>query len=139
MQAGARRYPEPPFPKVHQDKPGSEADLPVAPMYDAPFYKGSDKLKDKVALITGGDSGIGRSVAVLFAREGADVAIVHLDESQDADDTKAAVEKEGRKCLVIKGDVKDASFCRKAVEKNGDAAWSPRHPHQQRRLPGSHS
>ncbi|PJR13209.1 SDR family oxidoreductase [Sinorhizobium meliloti] len=117
MQAGARRYPEPPFPKVHQDKPGSEADLPVAPMYDAPFYKGSDKLKDKVALITGGDSGIGRSVAVLFAREGADVAIVHLDESQDADETKAAVEQEGRKCLVIKGDVKDASFCRKAVEK----------------------
>ncbi|MFC0805025.1 SDR family oxidoreductase [Ensifer sp. P24N7] len=117
MQAGARRYPEPPFPKVHQDKPGSEADLPVAPMYDAPFYKGSDKLKDKVALITGGDSGIGRSVAVLFAREGADVAIVHLDESQDADDTKAAVEREGQKCLVIKGDVKHASFCRKAVEK----------------------
>ncbi|MDK1491895.1 SDR family oxidoreductase [Sinorhizobium sp. 7-81] len=117
MQAGARRYPEPPFPKVHQDKPGSEADLPLAPMYDAPFYKGSDKLKDKVALITGGDSGIGRSVAILFAREGADVAIVHLDEPQDAEDTKAAVENEGRKCLVIKGDVKDASFCQKAVEK----------------------
>ncbi|PII38019.1 short-chain dehydrogenase [Sinorhizobium meliloti CCBAU 01290] len=116
MQAGARRYPEPPFPKVHQDKPGSEADLPVAPMYDAPFYKGSDKLKDKVALITGGDSGIGRSVAVLFAREGAHVAIV-ISRTQDADDTKAAVEKEGRKCLVIRGDVKDASFCRKAVEK----------------------
>jgi NAD(P)-dependent dehydrogenase (short-subunit alcohol dehydrogenase family) len=117
MQAGARRYPEPPFPKVHQDKPGSEADLPLAPMYDAPFYKGSEKLKDKVALITGGDSGIGRSVAILFAREGADVAIVHLDESEDADITKAAVEKEGRKCLIIRGDVKDAGFCRTAVEK----------------------
>lgn len=109
MQAGARRYPEPPLPKVHQDKPGSEADLPLAPMYDAPFYEGSGKLKDKVALITGGDSGIGRSVAILFAREGADIAIVHLDEDQDAEDTKRAIEKEGRKCLVIKGDVKDRS------------------------------
>ncbi|MBB3313220.1 hypothetical protein FHT78_005012 [Rhizobium sp. BK196] len=117
MQAGARRYPEPPFPKVHQDKPGSEADLPLAPMYDAPFYKGSEKLKDKVALITGGDSGIGRSVAILFAREGADVAIVHLDEAEDAEATMAAVEKEGRRCLVIRGDVKDANFCRQAVEK----------------------
>jgi len=117
MQAGARRYPEPPFPAVHQDKPGSEEDLPLAPMYDAPFYKGSEKLKDKVALITGGDSGIGRSVAILFAREGADIAIVHLDESEDAEVTKAEVEKEGRKCLVICGDVKDSAFCREAVEK----------------------
>jgi len=117
MQAGARRYPEPPFPKVHQDKPGSEAELPLAPMYDAPFYKGSDKLKDKVALITGGDSGIGRSVAIFFAREGADVAIIHLDEARDAEETKAAVEREGRKCLIIRGDVKDAGFCRKAVDK----------------------
>ncbi len=115
MQAGARKYPEPPFPKVHQDKPGSEADLPLAPMFDAPFYRGSEKLKEKVALITGGDSGIGRSVAILFAREGADVAIIHLNEDEDAADTKAAVEKEGRRCLVIKGDVKDAKFCRDAV------------------------
>ncbi len=117
MQAGARNYPEPPFPKVHQGKPGSEADLPLAPMYEAPFYKGSGKLKDKVALITGGDSGIGRSVATLFAREGADIAIVHLDEDEDAADTKAAVEKEGRQCFVIKGDVKDPKFCRDAVAK----------------------
>jgi NAD(P)-dependent dehydrogenase (short-subunit alcohol dehydrogenase family) len=117
MQAGARTYPEPPFPKVHQDKPGSEADLRLAPMYDAPFYQGSGKLKNKAALITGGDSGIGRSVAILFAREGADVAIVHLDEDRDAADTKVAIEKEGRQCLVIKGDVKDPKFCRDAVAK----------------------
>ncbi|MCA1491512.1 SDR family oxidoreductase [Ensifer sp. NBAIM29] len=116
MQAGARRYPEPPLPKVHQAKPGSEAELPLQPMYDAPFYKGSEKLKDKVALITGGDSGIGRSVAVLFAREGADVAIVHLDETEDASDTRSAVEKEGRRCIAIRGDVKDPAFCRRAVE-----------------------
>lgn len=117
MQAGARLYPEPPYPKLHLQKPGSESDLSLQPMYDAPFYKGSEKLQGKVALITGGDSGIGRSVAVLFAREGADVAIVYLDEGKDAKDTKAAIEKEGRKCVLINGDVKDASFCKRAVEK----------------------
>src|SRR5690349_8246535 len=101
MQAGARAYPEPPFPKQHQKKPGIEAQLDPAPMYDAPFYKGSEKLKDKVALITGADSGIGRAVAVLFAREGADVALAYLTEGQDAKDTKAAVEKEGRRCILL--------------------------------------
>jgi NAD(P)-dependent dehydrogenase (short-subunit alcohol dehydrogenase family) len=115
-QTGARDYPEPPLPKQHQAKPGSEADLRLAPMYDAPYYEGSGKLKDKVAVITGGDSGIGRSVAVLYAREGADVAILYLNEHQDAEDTKAAVEKEGRRCLVISGDVRDRQFCFDAVE-----------------------
>ncbi len=91
MQAGARPYPAPPFPEHHQTKPGDEASLAPAPMYDAPFYKGSAKLKDKVALITGGDSGIGRAVAVLFAREGCDVAIAYLTEDGDAEATKAAV------------------------------------------------
>jgi NAD(P)-dependent dehydrogenase (short-subunit alcohol dehydrogenase family) len=117
MQAGARRYPEPPLPGQHLKKPGSEADLDLAPMYDAPHYKGSDKLKDKVALITGGDSGIGRAVAVLYAREGADVAVAYLDEHEDAEDTKAAVEKEGRRCILIAGDVADADFCNAAVER----------------------
>src|SRR6185503_19292064 len=84
VQAGARRYPEPPWPPQHQAKPGSELALDPAPMFDAPFYRGSGKLEDKVAVITGGDSGIGRSVALLFAREGADVALVYLSESRDA-------------------------------------------------------
>jgi NAD(P)-dependent dehydrogenase (short-subunit alcohol dehydrogenase family) len=117
VQAGARIYPEPPFPKQHQSKPGSEAALDPEPMYDAPYYKGSEKLKDKVAIITGGDSGIGRSIAVLFAREGADVAIVYLSEHKDAEDTKRAVEAEGRKCLLISGDVSDRTFAQDAVSK----------------------
>lgn len=121
MQAGARRYPEPPFPKQHQAKPGVEADLDPAPMYDAPFYKGSGKLEGKAALITGGDSGIGRAVAVFFAREGADVAIAHLDEARDAEATRAAVEAEGRRCIVLKGDVADPAFAKAAVEKTVEA------------------
>ncbi len=121
MQAGARRYPEPPFPKQHQRKPGDEAQLTPAPMYDAPFYEGSNKLKDKVALITGGDSGIGRSIAVLFAREGAHVAIVYLCEDGDARETKRAVEAEGRKCLLIKGDVTSRAFCDDAVKQTVEA------------------
>ena len=115
MQAGARRYPEPPFPKQHLEKPGEEADLQLPPMYDAPHYKGSEKLLRKVALITGGNSGIGRAVAVLFAREGADIAIAYLNEHDDADQTKEAVEKEGRRCITLSGDVADPGFCRAAV------------------------
>jgi NAD(P)-dependent dehydrogenase (short-subunit alcohol dehydrogenase family) len=120
MQAGARAYPEPPFPEQHQVKPGSEAMLDPAPMYDAPFYRGSGKLQDKVALITGGDSGIGRAVAVLFAREGADVAVAYLTEDEDAKVTKAAVEKEGRRCILIAGDVADPAFAKNAVKKTVD-------------------
>lgn len=116
MQAGARKYPEPPFPKQHQAKPGSEAKLEPKPMYNAPYYKGSEKLKGKVAIVTGGDSGIGRSVAVLFAREGANVAIIYLTEDRDAKTTEKAVIKEGRKCLLISGDISDPEFCRNAVE-----------------------
>jgi NAD(P)-dependent dehydrogenase (short-subunit alcohol dehydrogenase family) len=117
MQAGARRYPEPPFPKQHLAKPGQESELDLAPMYDAPYYKGSEKLDGKVALITGGDSGIGRSVAVLFAREGADIAVAYLNEHDDAEETKKAVEKEGRRCITISGDVADPDFCKEAVDR----------------------
>ena len=105
MQAGVRHYPVPPLAGQHLEKPGREADLDLKPMYDAPHYKGSEKLKDMVALITGADSGIGRSVAVLFAREGADIAVVYLNEHDDAAETKRAVEKEGRRCILISGDV----------------------------------
>ena len=117
MQAGARIYPEPPLPAQHLKKPGREADLVLSPMYDAPHYKGSEKLKDKVALITGADSGIGRAVAVLFAREGADIAVAYLNEHEDAAETKKAVEKEGRRCIVISGDVADREFCKEAVSR----------------------
>ncbi len=118
MQAGARDYPAPPFPKQHQGKPGQESRLDPAPMYDAPFYRGSGKLQDKVALITGGDSGIGRAVAILFAREGANVAIVYIqDEQSDAETTKKSVESEGRKCLLIPGDVSRQNFCDRSVER----------------------
>src|SRR5690606_38244165 len=115
-QAGARRYPEPPLPEQHLPKPGAERRLEPAPMYDAPYYLGSKKLDGKVALITGGDSGIGRSVAVLFAREGADVAVCYLDEHSDAEETKAAVEAEGRRCILLPGNVADRDYCLRAVE-----------------------
>ncbi len=115
MQAGAREYPVPPFSEQHQAKPGEEARLEPAPMYDAPFWKGSGKLAGMVALVTGGDSGIGRAVAVLFAREGADVAIAYLAEDADAEATRAAVEAEGRRAIVIRGNVAERDFCREAV------------------------
>ena len=116
MQAGARAYPEPPLVKQHLEKPGNEADLELKPMCDAPYYKGSEKLKGKVAVITGGDSGIGRAVAILYAREGADVAIMYLDEHEDAKATCAMVEAEGRRCIAIAGDVSERAFCEAAVK-----------------------
>ena len=113
----ARNHPESPLPAQHQEKPGREADLKPRPQYEAPLYRGSGKLEGMVALITGADSGIGRGVAVLFAREGADVAIVYLSEHEDAEETRRAVEKEGQRALLIPGDVTDSAFCQEAVEK----------------------
>ena len=98
-------------------KPALESEMNPAPEYDRDSYKGSDKLKGKVALITGGDSGIGRSVAVLYAKEGADVAIVYLNEHEDAQKTKQLVEAQGQKCLIIAGDISGEKFCHEAVEK----------------------
>jgi len=120
MQAGAREYPAH-FPAQHLEKPGNEKDLLQEPMFDAPHYQGSGKLKGKVALITGGDSGIGRSVAVLYAREGAQIAIVYLEEHEDAKKTKEAVEKEGARCILIPGDVADPRFCQAAVAQTIEA------------------
>jgi NAD(P)-dependent dehydrogenase (short-subunit alcohol dehydrogenase family) len=115
MQAGARKYPEK-FPPQHQKKSGREKDLEPKPMFEAPRYEGSHKLQDKVALITGGDSGIGRAVATLFAREGADIAICYLEEREDAAVTKKVVEEEGRRCILIEGDVSHSNFCKAAVD-----------------------
>ena len=109
---------KPPFPEQDLIPPGIEADMRPRPQYEAREYRAADKLRGKAALITGGDSGIGRAVAVLFAREGADVAIVYLDvEQPDAIETQREVESEGRKALLISGDVRDPQFCREAVER----------------------
>jgi NAD(P)-dependent dehydrogenase (short-subunit alcohol dehydrogenase family) len=112
------RRPEPPFPQQGIEEPGEEAQMNPRPKYEAPHYKGADKLQGQVALITCGDSGIGRAVAVLFAREGCDVAIACLDEEmEDAEETKKAVEKEGRRAILVPGDVRESEYCQKAVER----------------------
>jgi NAD(P)-dependent dehydrogenase (short-subunit alcohol dehydrogenase family) len=105
------------FPPQHQNvRPGIESEMNPRPIFDDPNYKGSGKLQKKVAIITGGDSGIGRAVAVAFAKEGANVAIVYLNEDQDAEETKRAVDQLGRQCLLIKGDVGDENVCKTAVD-----------------------
>lgn len=103
-------------PKKQNKQPGIEAKMSPAPEFIKDTYKAAGKLTGKVALITGGDSGIGRAVSVHYAEEGADIAIVYLDENIDAETTKSLVEAAGRKCLLINGDVKDAAFCKNAVE-----------------------
>jgi NAD(P)-dependent dehydrogenase (short-subunit alcohol dehydrogenase family) len=113
-----KQYPRNPLPKQHQDKPGIEADITPRPQYRAPHYRAAGKLEGRCALITGGDSGIGRAAALLFAREGADVAFTYLPEEQrDADETVRVVEAEGRRCVAIEGDLTDPRFCESAVER----------------------
>src|SRR5690606_16311110 len=108
------------FPPQHQNQqPGKEHEMEPRPEYMRPSYKGSGKLKGKTALITGGDSGIGRAVAVHFAREGANVVIAHFEENEarDANETKKLVEAENAKCLLLSGDLRSEDFCREIVEK----------------------
>ena len=104
-------------PQTQDRQPGLETEMKPQPRAEDPTHIGSGKLLDRVALITGGDSGIGRAVAIAFAKEGADVAIVYLDEHQDAEDTRRMVEEKGRRALLIAGDVGDENFCREAVER----------------------
>jgi NAD(P)-dependent dehydrogenase (short-subunit alcohol dehydrogenase family) len=113
-----RREPVPPFPPQHLEKPGLESQLDPRPRYEAPAYRAAAKLKGKIAFITGGDSGIGRAVAVLCAREGADVAIVYLPaEESDAQETRRAIEKAGQRALLMQADVRQFSECKSAIKR----------------------
>ena len=114
VQAGAREHPAE-LPAQHLAKPGRQSDLELQPQTDAPQYRGSGKLEGFAALVTGADSGIGRAVAVLFAREGADVAVAFHSSTEDAEETRRLVETEGRRCLLLQGDVKDSAWCEAAV------------------------
>lgn len=120
VQAGPQGQPAR-MPAQHLQKPGVENELELAPRYQAAGYVGSDKLRGMRALITGGDSGIGRAVAVLFAREGADVAVLYLNEHEDARHTCAEVEREGARCIAVSGDVRDPAFCDAAVAEVAEA------------------
>jgi NAD(P)-dependent dehydrogenase (short-subunit alcohol dehydrogenase family) len=116
VQTG-RQQPAPPLPRQHLAKPGFESQMELKPRFMAEGYRGGGKLQGQTAIVTGGDSGIGRAVAVLFAREGADVAILYLNEHEDAAETARCVEAEGQRCVGIAGDVRDMAFCQDAVDK----------------------
>ena len=109
------------FPPQHQNKqPGVEAEMNPQPVSIDPNYKGSGKLNNKTAIITGGDSGIGKSVSIYFAKEGADIVIVYLNEHQDAEETKKRIEAEGKKCLLMAGNIGDEAFCQEVIKKTID-------------------
>jgi NAD(P)-dependent dehydrogenase (short-subunit alcohol dehydrogenase family) len=111
------QYPEPPFPRQTQPMPGLTAEMKPVPDHGEESYKGSGRLEAKRAVITGADSGIGRAVAIAFAREGADVLISYLEEHEDAEQTKKLVEAAGRKAVLVPGDIQDAAHCRKIIDK----------------------
>ena len=118
MMQRQSRYVKPPLPKQHQESPGLESRVRPRPKYEAPAYRPAGKLEGKVALITGGDSGIGRAVAVMYAREGADVAIMYLpEEESDAQETRDVIEAEGRRALLLPGDVTSRELCEEAVNR----------------------
>jgi NAD(P)-dependent dehydrogenase (short-subunit alcohol dehydrogenase family) len=114
-------YPKPPFPHQPQSLPGSSEAMDPKPDYGEDTYKGSNRLQGKKTIITGGDSGIGRAVALAFAREGADVAVSYLDEHEDAQETKRLVEEAGRQCILLPGDISKAAHCREIVKKTVEA------------------
>jgi NAD(P)-dependent dehydrogenase (short-subunit alcohol dehydrogenase family) len=114
-------YPKPPFPNQPQSPPGSSEKMDPKPDYGEETYEGSNRLADKKAIITGGDSGIGRAVALAFAREGADVAVSYLDEHEDAEETKRLVEEAGRQCLLLPGDISKPAHCRELVRQTAEA------------------
>lgn len=116
QNSGTRR-PEPPFEPQKQEMPGTTGEMKPTPDHGEESYRGSDRLKDKVAIITGGDSGIGRAVAIAFAREGADVAISYLEEDEDARETARWVEEAGRKALLIPGDIGERPHCQAIISK----------------------
>ena len=111
---------KPPFPEQPQHPPGLESEMEPKPDFGEQSYRGTGRLQGKAAVITGGDSGIGRAVALAFAREGADVAVSYLDEHQDAEETKQLVEVEGRRCVLVPGDIGDEELCRTAVQRTVD-------------------
>jgi hypothetical protein len=116
-----KEFPKPPFPKQSQSLPGSSSAMKPEPDYGEDSYKGANRLTDKKALITGADSGIGRAVALAFAREGADVVVSYLNEHEDAKQTQRLVESAGRKCLLVPGDIAKAAHCRELVKKAAEA------------------
>ncbi len=128
-------YPKPPFPKQAQPVPGSQRKMEPYPDCGEQSYVGSGRLAGKIALITGADSGIGRAVAIAFAREGADVAVAYLNEHEDAKETARWVEQAGRQCILLPGDIAEKAQCRCAGRQDRRALWPHRHSGQQRRVP----